>query len=116
MTQIRKHYTAQLKAQLVQEAMAGEKTIGQIAAQHGVHPNLISKWRQAAIKAMPTAFDEEGTLQRQIEALKAEHEREKEALYAEIGRLTTQVNWLQKKMGTGTLSAGKAGVSRTRKP
>ena len=109
MTQKRRQYTAAFKAQVVQEAMAGEKMLSQLAVEHGIHPNLITKWRQAAITAMPTAFDEEGKGAEHLAALKAEHEREKEALYAEIGRLTTQVNWLQKKI---TAASGSAGASR----
>ena len=95
---IRKHYSPAFKAQVVQEALAGERTLAQIAAQYGVHPNLITKWKRAALQAMPSAFTENAPLEAQIEALKAEHEREKEELYAEIGRLTTQVHWLQKKL------------------
>lgn len=100
MVQIRKRYSPTFKAQVVQEVLAGEKSLGQIAAQYGIHPNMISKWRPAAIQAMPTAFDEESQIQAkaQIAALQAQHEREKEELHAEIGRLTMQVNWLQKKL------------------
>jgi len=32
-------------------------------------------------------------------AKEATHEQEKQALYAEIGRLTTQLGWLKKKAG-----------------
>ena len=106
MTMIRKHYSPAFKAGVVQEALAGERTLAQLAAQYGVHPNLITKWKRAALHAMPNAFTENAPLEAQIEALKAEHEREKEALYAEIGRLTTQVHWLQKKIATGGASSG----------
>src|SRR5690348_3146955 len=98
MTMIRKHYTPAFKTQVVQEVLAGERTLAQIAAQHGVHPNLITKWKRAVLQAMPSAFTENASLVAQIAALKAEHERENEHLYAEIGRLTTQVHWLQKKL------------------
>jgi transposase-like protein len=120
MVQIRKHYSPTFKAQVVQEVLAGEKSLGQIAAQYGIHPNMISKWRRAAIQAMPTAFDEESQMQAQaqIAALKAQHEKEKEELHAAIGRLTMQVNWLQKKIAAGTApdytpGAGRAKRSRT---
>ncbi len=98
MTAIRKHYPPAFKAQVVQEILAGERPLAQIAAHHGVHPNMISKWKRAALRAMPSAFTDTIPLEAQIEALKAEHEREKEQLYAEIGRLSTQVRWLQKKI------------------
>jgi transposase-like protein len=120
MVQIRNHYSPTFKAQVVQEVLAGEKSLGQIAAQYGIHPNMISKWRRAALEAMPTAFDEESQLQAQaqIAALKAQHEKEKEELHAEIGRLTMQVNWLQKKIAAGTApdyppGPGRAKRSRT---
>jgi 5'-3' exonuclease len=36
---------------------------------------------------------------KQERAKQTDHERQLEELYAEIGRLTTQVNWLKKKSG-----------------
>ena len=114
MTQKRRQYTATFKAQVVQEALAGERTLNQIAVEHGIHPNLITKWRRAALMAMPAAFDEDGKVAEQIAALKAQHEQEKEALYAEIGRLTTQVNWLQKKITAASGLAHPTRSGRTR--
>lgn len=113
MTQIRRQYSATFKAQVVQEAMAGEKTLSQIAAEHGIHPNLITKWRRTVLNAMPSTLNEEGKAAKQIAALQTQHEREKEALYAEIGRLTTQVNWLQKKI---TAASGLADAPRPDRP
>src|SRR5690348_2654128 len=116
MTMMRKHYTPAFKTQVVQEALAGERTLAQFAAQHGVHPNLITKWKRAALQAMPNAFTENLPLEAQIAALKAEHEREKDQLYAEIGRLTTQVHWLQKKITAGGASSGSPYPGRTHEP
>ena len=116
MTTIRKHYTPAFKAQIVQEALAGERTLAQIAVQYGLHPNLITKWKHAALQAMPGAFTENAPLQAQLAALQAEHEREKEQLYAEIGRLTTQVHWLQKKIAAGGVSSGPPYPGRAHEP
>jgi transposase-like protein len=41
---MRKSSSAIFKAHVVQEVLRGEKTIAQIAAAHGVHPNLIGIW------------------------------------------------------------------------
>jgi putative transposase len=100
MTQIRKHYSPAFKSKVVQEVLAGDKSLSQIAAHYGIHPNMISKWKRAALQAMPAAFDEESQAQvhAQIAALQAQHEKEKDDLHAEIGRLTMQVNWLQKEI------------------
>ena len=43
MTAIRKQYPPAFKAQVVQKVLAGERTLAQIAAHHGVHPNLLTK-------------------------------------------------------------------------
>jgi putative transposase len=102
---IRKHDTPAFKAQVVREALAGERTLAQIAAQHGGHRNLIPKWKRAVLQAMPTAFTDNAPLEAQMADLTAEHEREKEQLCAEIGRLTTQVHWVTQKMQQEVLPA-----------
>jgi transposase-like protein len=91
----RKHYNPQFKSKVVQEYLQGDKSLGELASEYEIHPNLILKWKSAAMNALPDALDERA--QKTIKALKAQHEREKEELYAQIGRLTTQLNWLEKK-------------------
>ena len=104
----RKKYSAQFKAQVVQELLAGEKTLSQIASQHSIHPNVITKWRKAALSAMPKAFDEQ--TEKALSQLVAQHEKEKEQLYAEIGRLTTQLKWLEKKARGVGITLNSAGL------
>ena len=96
MTTPRKHYSPTFKSQVVQEVLEGNKTLAQIAAQHGIHPNVITKWKQAALSAMPDAFDEDERNQHQINALIEHYEKQQECFYAEIGRLTTELKWLEK--------------------
>lgn len=97
MTTTRKSYTPAFKAQIVQELLKEEQTLTQIASKNGVHPNQLRRWKDAALSAMPAQFEDEERFQKRLAFVEAEHEREKEKLYAEIGRLTTQVNWLKKK-------------------
>jgi len=91
----RKQYSPTLKAKIVVEALRETKTIAELAAEHQVHPNLITKWKQAAVAELPTLF-ERGTVK--DEAAEAQEKKIAE-LYQEIGKLTTQVNWLKKKSG-----------------
>lgn len=95
---MRKRYTNEFKAEIVQELLKEEKTIVQIAAQHGIHPKQLSKWKAIALKGLPDLFDDE---QKAIKSVTHSYEREIEKLYAEIGRLTTQLAWLKKKSGIG---------------
>lgn len=108
----RKHYTPAFKAQVVQEVLEGNRTISQIASDHGIHPNNITKWKRAALKAMPDSFNESND--KQIKALSERYEREKEELYAEIGRLTTELRWLEKKSEAGFAQVNSPGFARTR--
>lgn len=91
---MRKTYSAEFKAQVVLEILKEEKSISQLASEHGVHPNLLGKWRNQALSDLPRLFSDD---HRKAEAVKSEYEKRIQELYEEIGRLTTQVNWLKKK-------------------
>jgi putative transposase len=92
---MRKKYSSAFKAKIVVEALRETKTVSQIACENGLHPNLVTNWKQAAINTLPSVFD------RQSASLEKEAAQEQKIseLYQEIGRLTTQVNWLKKKSG-----------------
>ena len=96
---MRKQYTAAFKAEIVQEVLKEEKTIAQIASTHGVHPNLIGQWRVAALKGLPSLFEKEHS---ELAKEHAAHSKQVNELYAEIGRLTTQVAWLKKNVVSNT--------------
>lgn len=80
----------------MQEVLKEEKTIAQIASEHGIHPTQISTWKSAALKGLPSVFEKADADQR---GEKEEHEKQLQELYAQIGRRTTQVAWLKKKSG-----------------
>jgi transposase-like protein len=93
---MRKRHSATFKAQVVQEVLKEEKTIAQIATEYGVHPNQISQWKALALKGLPSLFQKDTAVQA---AEKAAEEQKLQELYAEIGKLTTQVAWLKKISG-----------------
>jgi transposase len=92
---MRKRYTPSFKAQVVRELLKEEKTLAQLAAEHGVHPTQLIKWRAIALEGLPSLF----TRQDSTSVLKADYEARLAALYEEIGRLATQVGWLKRKSG-----------------
>ena len=93
---MRKRYTAKFKAEIVQEVLRENKTIAEIASEHGMHPNQIHRWRAIALKGLASLFNDET---KAAKATEADHEKKLDELYAEIGRLTTQLTWLKKKSG-----------------
>ncbi len=91
---MRKQYTAAFKAKVVQELLKEEKTLAQIAAEYEVHPTQLKNWRAVALEGLASLFEkQDGTV-----ALQAAHEQQLTELYAEIGKLTTQVTWFKKKL------------------
>jgi transposase-like protein len=70
----------------------GGEVDAQLAAEYGVHPTQLGKWKALTLNGLPSLFEERSD----IGALKTAHKAQITALYAEIGRLTTQVAWLKK--------------------
>jgi len=89
---MRKQYTAAFKARVVQEMLKEEKTLAQIAAEFEVHATQLKNWRMLALEGLPGLFEKQDS----TAELKAAHEQQLTELYAEIGKLTTQVAWLKK--------------------
>ena len=93
---MRKHYTAQEKMKMVLEMLRESKTVAQIASENGVHPSQLYRWKALVLEGLPGLF---GGGEKAERARQATAEEQTEALYAEIGRLKTQVSWLEKKSG-----------------
>ena len=92
---MRKTYSGQFKLNAVLEILKENKTISQLASELEVHPNQILNWKKQALEELAKSLDDgrrkagkEKQLQDQIQEL-----------YAEIGELTTKLNWLKKKSG-----------------
>lgn len=93
---MRKHFTAKQKAQIVLELLKEEKTVSQISSEYGVHANQLYRWKAQALEGLPGLFENDHKAEK---AQQATHERQLQELYAEIGKLSTQVAWLKKKSG-----------------
>lgn len=93
---MRKSYSPSFKAEVVIALLREDKPLSRIASEVGVSPSLLSRWKATAIENMKSLFADE---ERSEEALKAAHERELKELYAEIGKLNTQLSWLKKRTG-----------------
>lgn len=80
-----------MKASAALEAIKGQRTPNEIAADYGIHPHQVTQWKKqvmaqaATLFARPTASLEDETL--------------KDRLYQEIGQLKVELDWLKKKCG-----------------
>jgi putative transposase len=89
---MRKKYSPQFKAKVVQEILREEKNMSQVSSEYGVHITQLRKWERKVVDSLPDLFRAEQDQEEAVKRLEAEQER----LYAEIGRLTTQLTWLKK--------------------
>jgi len=92
---MRKNYTPEFKTKVVLELLREDLTVGQLAVGYGIHPNLVNKWRNAVLDGIPELLAD----RRKRDKLASEYEELTKDLYAQIGELTTKLNWLKKKSG-----------------
>ena len=54
---MRKRYITAFKAQVVLELLKEEKTVNQLAAEHGVHPTQLRDWKKQVLEGLPNLFE-----------------------------------------------------------
>jgi len=86
----RKQYSAQLKAKVALEALRGEKTIAEIAAQFEIHPTMIHNWKRQLLDGASGIFEQ----QNQVLELSSEAEAQIAELYRQIGQLKVERDFL----------------------
>ena len=52
----RKQHSAAFKARVAITALSGEKTLAELSAEFGVHPTMISGWKQELVKRAGELF------------------------------------------------------------
>lgn len=93
---MKKQYTDEFKLEVVREVLKEQRSINQIASDYQLHPQLIYRWREQFLAAGKTGFSDQSA--RQLATLQAQHEQQLEQLYAQIGKLTAQLDWVKKKL------------------
>jgi transposase-like protein len=82
--------SAVLKAKVALAALKGDKSMSELASQFDLHPTQIGRWRQRLLDGAAELF-EDGRRRGPSE------EVDRDELYAQIGRLQMEVEWLKKK-------------------
>ena len=52
----RKQHSADFKARVAMAALSGEKTLAELSSEFGVHPTMISTWKQELMKRSSELF------------------------------------------------------------
>lgn len=89
----RKVFTVEQKAKVALAAIKGLKTVNEIAQQYAVHPTQVNQWKKELLDNASSVFESK----RGPKPVTAESDPDR--LYAKIGQLNMQLDWLKKKSG-----------------
>ena len=89
MSKTRRVFSKDFKAKVVLEALKEKSTIEALAKNYELLPNQISTWKGEAIKNISAVFSVEKTVAKKNEV-------PQEKLYARIGELTLENDFLKK--------------------
>ena len=95
-TKTRKKFDAAVKAKIAHEAVREDATIADLAKRHGVHPNQIYAWKKLILDNAASLFARGAAV---VDGGEEEREREQAKLYAKIGHLTIERDFLAKRPG-----------------
>ena len=90
MKKTRRKFTSAFKAQVAIEAIKNKKTMNELSVQFDVNPVMISKWKTEFLENMNLVFERERGFSDQSDS------SEMEKLYAQIGQLKVENDFLKK--------------------
>lgn len=89
----RKIFTGTQKAKVALEAVKGTKTVNEIAQEFGVHPTQVNQWKKDLLENAGSFFE----AKRGPKPVDAQSDPER--LYAKIGQLNMELDWLNTRTG-----------------
>ena len=87
----RRKFSADFKAKVVLEALKERSTIEDLARKYELHPTQINTWKKEAMTKMASVFGAGNSEEA------SDHEQQTEKLYAQIGQLKVENDFLKKK-------------------
>ena len=95
MSKKRRSFSAEFKAKVGLEALKGIEPIHVIAQRHQVHTVQVSQWKKEVAARLPEVFAKPSAQVRD----EIERDQKEKELYARIGQLQMELDWLKKKVG-----------------
>ena len=89
MKQKRRKFSGAFKAKVAIAALKERETLAELSKRFELHPNMISKWKQEFLERSAEVFDKKSD---------ADSEIDPEKLYAKIGQLEIENDFLKKSL------------------
>jgi len=86
--------TGTQKAKVALEAVKGNRTVNEIAQEYGVHPTQVGLWKKTLLENARQLFDVK------LGAKAIDPQSNPDRLYAKIGQLNMELEWLKKSPGS----------------
>lgn len=91
-TKQRRKFSATFKTKVVLEALKERQTIEELARKYELHPTQISSWKKEFLDNVNRVFENNSTGKDHQKG----SEKEQQQLYAQIGQLKVENDWLKK--------------------
>ncbi len=91
MKQKRRKFSGAFKAKVAIEALKERESMAELSKRFEVHPNMISKWKQEFVERSSELFDKKS-------GSETEAEVDPNKLYAKIGQLEIENDFLKKSL------------------
>jgi len=89
----RRKFTKEFKLKVILEALKEQSTMKDLCTKYELYPTQISNWKQNFLdKAMSTMDAKD------LKEVESGNEQEKEKLYAKIGQMQMELEFLKKKL------------------
>ena len=85
----RRKFSGAFKAKVAIEALKERETLAELSKRFEVHPNMISKWKQEFVDRSAGVFEQKSDTTSEVDVDK---------LYAKIGQLEMQNDFLKKNL------------------
>jgi transposase len=87
----RRKFSAQFKAKVAVEAVKERESLSELSRRFEIHPNMISKWKKEFLENSSTIFEKERDTEQETAP-------DPEKLYAKIGKLELENEFLKKNL------------------
>jgi transposase-like protein len=93
MAKKRTPHSAEFKAKVALDALREQKTLAELSQDYKLQSTQISAWKSALRDGAALVFDKHSSLKQ-----REEYEAREQELYARIGQLQMELEWVKKKL------------------